>query len=112
MAARLRLHNKQLTKEQITTTLDALKKAGFKLECDDKKNSQLVDAQCELEECGKDTSKLENIIYEMNDLDLLTKKKVVSFAKSLTMSEEEFNREHEKRKKLRELLISLSENKG
>ncbi len=101
------LHSEQLAKEQITTVLSALKKTGFKLKYDEGEISQLVDAQCELEECGKDTSKLENAIYEMNDLDLLTKKVAVNFAKNLSMSEEEFNKEHEKRKKFRELLISL-----
>ena len=105
------LRNKQLLKEQMTTALEGLKKAGFNLKYDAKKISQLVDAQCELEECGKDTSKLENTIYEMNDLDLMTKKTMVGLAKNLTMSEAEFNKEHERRKKLRELLASLAESK-
>lgn len=102
------LHNKQLLKEQMTTALKALKKAGFNLKYDTKKISQLVDAQSELEQGGKDMSKIESKIYEMNDLDLLTRKTVVSLAKNLMMSEEEFNKEHEKRKKFRELLISLA----
>lgn len=102
------LHNKQLVKEQMMTALKALKKAGFNLKYDAKKISQLVDAQSELEEGGKDMSKLESEIYEMNDLDLLARKTVVSLAKNLMMSEEEFNKEHEKRKKFRELLISLA----
>jgi len=105
------LRNRQLLKEQMTTALEALKKAGFNLKYDAKKISELVDAQCELEEYGKDVSKLENAIYEMNDLDLMTKKVVVGLAKNLTMSEAEFNKQHERRKKLRELLISLAENK-
>ena len=103
------LHNKQLVKEQMITALEALKKAGFDLKYDAKKISQLVDAQIKLEEGSKDMSKLESKIYEMNDLDLLTRKTVVSLAKNLTMSEEEFSKEHEKRKKLRELLISLAQ---
>lgn len=102
------LHSKQLVKEQMTTTLNALKKAGFNLKFDSNVISQLVDAQSELEECCKDISNLENTIYEMNDLDFLSKKTVVNFARNLTMSEEEFNKEHEKRKKFRELLISLA----
>lgn len=103
------IHNKQLVKEQMTTALNALKKVGFGLKYDAKKISQLVDAQIKLEQGSKDMSKLETKIYEMNDLDLLTRKTVVNLAKNLTMSEEEFNKEHEKRKKLRELLISLTE---
>jgi len=102
------LHSKQLAKEQMTKTLNALKKAGFDLEYDENKIAQLVDAQIELEECGQDISKLEKTIYEMNDLDLLTKKTVVGVAKSLIMSKEEFDKEHEKRKRFRELLFSLT----
>jgi len=102
------LHSKQLLKEQMTTALNALKKTGFNLKYDAKKISRLVEAQSELEGGGKDMSKIESRIYEMNDLDLLTRKTVVGLAKNLMMSEEEFNKEHEKRKKFRELLISLA----
>ena len=101
------LHNKQLIKDQTITALKALKTIGFNLEYDEDKISQLVDAQCSLEECCEDSDKLEQSIYEMNDLDLLTKKSAVSFAKTLTMSEEEFNKEHEKRRKFRQLLGAL-----
>lgn len=101
------LRSKQLATEQITNVLNALKKAGFNLRYDENKITELVNAQSELEECCKDTSKLEKLIYEMNGLDLLTKKTVVSFAKNLTMTKEEFDKEQEKRKKFRELLISL-----
>lgn len=102
------LRSKQLAKEQLTKILDALKQAGFDLEYDSDKISQLVDAQSELEDCCQDTSKLEKMIYDMNDLDIFTRKNAVSLAKSLKMSEEEFEKEHEKRKKLRKLLISLA----
>lgn len=101
------LRSKKLATEQITNVLNALKKAGFNLKYDEIKITELVNAQSELEECCKDTSKLEKLIYEMNGLDLLTKKTVVSFAKNLTMTKEEFDKEQEKRKKFRELLISL-----
>jgi DNA-binding transcriptional ArsR family regulator len=101
------LRSKQLTKDQTTTALKALETIGFNLEYDKGKISQLVDAQSNLEECCEDADKLEQAIYEMNDLDLLTKKTAVSFAKILTMSEEEFNRDHENRKKFRQLLSTL-----
>lgn len=102
------LGSKQLAKEQLTKVLDALKQAGFDLDYDDDKISQLVDVQKELEACCQDTSELEKRIYDMNDLDLFTRKTAVSLAKTLKMSKEEFNKEHEKRKKFRELLISLT----
>jgi DNA-binding transcriptional ArsR family regulator len=102
------LRSKQLAKEQLTKVLDALKQAGFNLDYDDDKISQLVDAQNELEDCCQDTSELEKMIYDMNDLDIFTRKTAVSLAKTLKMSEDEFSREDEKRKKFRELLISLT----
>jgi len=100
--------NKQLAKEEVTNVLKALKKIGFKLEYDKNKISQLVDAQSELEECCKDIDKFEKQIYELDDLDLFAKKTAVSLAKNLTMSNEEFDKEHEKRKKFRKLLVSLT----
>ena len=101
------LRGKQLTTEQITKALQALKKVGFKIKYDKEKISQIVDAQNELEECCEDISKLEKSIYENNDLDLFTKKSTRNLAKILTMSEEDLKKEHEKRKKYRELIISL-----
>ena len=101
------LHSKQLETEQMTAALNALKKLGFNLEYDQNKISQLVDAQRELEDCCKDISKLEKEIYEMNDLDPFTKKAVAGLASTLLMSEDEFNSQHENRRKFRDLLISL-----
>ncbi|MCW4052226.1 MAG: helix-turn-helix domain-containing protein [Candidatus Bathyarchaeota archaeon] len=101
------LRSKQLTEDQTTTALKALKKIGFNLEYDEDKISQLVNAQSSLKECCEDAEKLEQAIYEMNDLDPLTKKTAVGFAKTITMSEEEFNKEQEKRRKFRQLLGAL-----
>jgi DNA-binding transcriptional ArsR family regulator len=101
------LRSKQLAKEQMTKILEALEKAGFALEYDEEKISQLVDVQSEQNDCCHDTSRLENIIYEMNDLDLLNKKTAVSLAKNLKMTDEEFQKEHEKRKKFRQALMTL-----
>jgi DNA-binding transcriptional ArsR family regulator len=102
------LRSKQLAKEQLTKVLDALKQAGFSLDYDDSKISQLVDAQNELDDCCRDTSDLEKMVYDMNDLDIFTRKTAVNLAKTLRMSETEFDKEHEKRKKFRELLLSLT----
>jgi hypothetical protein len=94
--------------KQLTKVLDALKQAGFSLDYDDSKISQLVDAQNELDDCCRDTSDLEKMVYDMNDLDIFTRKTAVNLAKTLRMSETEFDKEHEKRKKFRELLLSLT----
>jgi len=102
------LRSKQLSTEQITKALQALKKVGFKIKYDKEKISQIVDAQNELEECCEDISKLEKSIYEINDLDIFTKKATRNLAKILAMSEEDLKKEHEKRKKYRELIISLT----
>ncbi len=102
-----RLRSKNVLKEQMITALNALKKLGFKLQYDDDKISQLVDAENELEECCAETIKLEKAIYEMEDLDLFAKKKVASLAKILSMSEKEFDKQDESRKKFRELLTSI-----
>jgi DNA-binding transcriptional ArsR family regulator len=101
------LRSKSILKEQMTTALNALKKLGFNLQYDDDKISRLVDAENELEQCCTDISKLENAIYEMEDLDLFAKKKVAGLAKTLSMSENELSKQHENRKKFRELLTSL-----
>ena len=101
------LRSKSILKDQMTTALNALKKLGFNLQYDDEKISQLVDTENELEECCTDTSKLENAIYEMEDLDLFAKKKVAELAKTLSMSDKEFNKQNENRKKFREILNSL-----
>ena len=103
------LRNNKLAREQMTTALDVLKKLGFKIKYNDDKISQLLEAQRELEECCMDMSKIEQSIFEMNDLDFLTKKAVKELAGNLSMSEEEFNRQNETRKKFRDLLLSLLE---
>lgn len=101
------LRSKQVAKEQIKTSLEALKRIGFELEYNEDKISQLVNVQSELEECYHDISKLEKSIYEMDNLDLFAKKNALRLAKILAMPEEEFDAEHEMRKKFRKLLVSL-----
>lgn len=103
------LRSKQLTTEQITKALQALKKVGFKIKYDEKKIAQIVDAQNELEECCEDISNLEKTIYAINNLDLFTKKATRNLAKILTMSEKDLKEEDEKRKKYRKLIISLTQ---
>ncbi len=101
------LRDRKQAEERMIATLNALKRLGFNIEYDDEKVSKLVEAQEELEECCEDIDKIEESIYEMNDLDLLTKKTLGSMASTLMMSDEEFNRQHERRKKFRQLLTSL-----
>ena len=101
------LRSKQLAKEQLMAALQALEQVGFKIKYDEKKMSQIIDAQNELDECCADIDKVENSIYEINDLDLFTKKDTIRLAKILMMSEEEYEKENKKREKFRKLITSL-----
>ena len=96
----------KVAREQVTVTLNALKKLGFKIEFDANKISQLVDLQVEMEECCG-SGKFENAISELDDVDFLTKQTVQDYAETLSMSDEKFARQQENRKKFRDLLLSL-----
>ncbi len=102
------LRDKQLGQEQITTVLNALNRLGFNLEFDDDKISQLVDLRAELEECCPLKEKSEDEIWNMDDLNLLTKMMASEFAGILLMSDDEFSAKEEKSKKFRSLLRSLA----
>ncbi|MEM2102996.1 MAG: metalloregulator ArsR/SmtB family transcription factor [Candidatus Bathyarchaeia archaeon] len=102
--------NVKVAKEQMTMALNALKKLGFKIEFDDKKISKLVDLQAEIDECcnvDEFADKVADKVAEFEDLDLFTKDKVMEYAITLSASDEEFARQQEIEKKLRNLLKSL-----
>lgn len=105
------LRDRQLAMEQVTAVLNALKKLGFNLEFDETKISQLVDLRTELDECceiaGKKKFKIEDEIWNMDELNLLTKTIATDYAGKLLMSNDEFTSQQETRKKLRNLLLSL-----
>ncbi len=105
------LRDRELAKEQVTAVLNALKKLGFNLEFDETKISQLVDLRTELDECceiaGKKKFEIEDEIWNVDELNLLTKTIATDFAGKLLMSNDEFIRQQETRKKLRNLLLSL-----
>ncbi len=95
------------TKEHTTTVLNALKNLGFKIEPDDKKISQLVDVQVELKQCCA-AGQFEDKISELDDVDFLTKLTVEEYAEILSMSDKEFTKMQELRKKFRDILLSLT----
>jgi len=102
------LHDRKLAEEQVTTVLNALNKLGFKLEFDEDKISQLVDVRTQLgESCVECKQKYEDKIWNMDDLNFLTKMIASDFAGTLLMSDEEFARKMETGKKYRALLRSL-----
>jgi len=94
------------TKEHTTTVLNALKNLGFKIEPDDKKISQLVDIQVELKQCCA-AGQFEDKISELDDVDFLTKLTVEEYAEILSMSDKEFTKMQELRKRFRDILLSL-----
>jgi DNA-binding transcriptional ArsR family regulator len=105
------LRDRKLALEQVTVVLNALKKLGFNLDFDKNKISQLVDLRAELTtECIENDEKcirMEEKIWNMDDLNLLTKQIACDFSTTLLMSDEGFVRQQETRKKLRDLLLSL-----
>jgi len=106
------LRDRKLAEEQVTTVLNALKKLGFNLEFDEKKISQLIDLRAGLdrtcEAAGEKKSEIEDEIWNMDDLNFLTKMMATDFIGKLLMSDDEFARQQETMKKLRDLLLSLA----
>jgi len=98
--------SRKLAKEQETAILAALNKLGFKLEYDEKQVSQLVDAKTKIDVCCG-AKKYEDAVANIDDLDLVSKLAVEEYAELLSMSDEEYAKEQEMKKKLRDLLISL-----
>jgi DNA-binding transcriptional ArsR family regulator len=104
--------DRKLAEEQVTTVLNALKRLGFKLEFDEKKISQWIDLRAGLnrscEAAGKKKFEIEDEIWNLDDLNFLTKMMATDFVGKLLMSDDEFARQQETRKKLRDLLLSLA----
>lgn len=103
--------DRKLAEEQVTAVLKALKKLGFDLEFEESKISELADLRAGLthECCGKDEKimRAQDDIWNMDELNLLTKQMATEFLGTLSMSDDEFTRQQEIRKKLRNLLLSL-----
>jgi DNA-binding transcriptional ArsR family regulator len=98
--------SRELAKDQVRTVLKALKKLGFNLEFDENQFSQLLEVSSKLEEY-KGSEKFEDAISDLDDVDFLTKQTVQKYAETLSMSDKEFAKQQELRKKFRKLLISL-----
>lgn len=93
-------------KEQTSIALKALKALGFKIEYDEKAISRLAEIQVEQEDCCG-SGKFEDKISEMDDVDFLTKQMVSEYAETLSMSDKDFDKQQELKKKFKELLRSL-----
>jgi len=94
-------------KEQVITALNSLKQLGFKVDLDEKKISKLVDVLVEDKQCC-DSENLEEKVSKLEDIDFLTQQAVQEYAQTLMMSDEEFARRLESKRKFRDLLKSLA----
>jgi len=102
------LHDRQLMQDQVTRVLNGLNKLGFKLEFDEGKISQLADLRAGVEEPCTACEKYEEPIWNMEDLHLQMRMMAADFAGTLLMSDAEFKKQLETRKKVRDLLLSLA----
>jgi len=99
--------NKEEAKEKTISVLNSLKKLGFKIEFDDTKISQLVDSWIGIEECCHDEAVVDEI-WNMDELNILTKLMATDFAKALLMSDAEFAKQQKNREKFRNLLLLIA----
>ena len=98
--------NTKFAKEQMTTIFSALPKLGFVIDPDDEKMSRLIELQGELDKCCE-SSKFEDKITELEDVDFVTKQDILWYTGILSMTNEEFEKKQEVERKFRDLLISL-----
>jgi len=105
------LRDRKNLEEQVTAALKALRSLGFDLELEEKSISQIVDMKVAINECCKSNPKIEDAIWNKDELDIPSKMMAAGFVKTLSMSDSEFNREQEDVKKIRGLLLSLVKKK-
>ena len=93
--------------EQTKTMLDSLTKLGFKIEYTDDQVKQLIDMEAKMNEEQKKICKLEDEIENLEELDFVTRLSLAEYCKVVAMTDEEFKKDWEGRKKLRDLLLSM-----
>ena len=98
--------SRKRAEETVKTVMKELQQIGFNLESDEKKISELIDVKRELDECCS-IDKYEEAISNLNHLDFNTQEMMREFAKTLSMTDEQFVERQEIRKKFREGLVSL-----
>lgn len=96
----------EVAKTEMKTILDALKKLGFKIEFDDEKTSQLVKLKTELDRLCK-SGEFDEGISEQEDIDYISQLYLGELAEMLSMTDEEFKKQQELERKIRELLVSM-----
>ena len=108
-------HDKELAKEQVAAVLNALKKIGFKIEFNQEKIAKIAALRSELthECCSSDERyiRAQDEIWNMDELNIITKQIAGEFLSKLLMSEAEFEKQQKVGKQLRNLIHSLIKNK-
>lgn len=101
------LRDRKNLEEQVTTVLNTLNGLGLDLEFDREKILQIVDIQVALSACSKCDPKIEDRIWNKEELDVRARLLATEFAGILSMSDELFAQRQETARKQRELLLSL-----
>ncbi len=103
--------DRELAEEQLTAVLNALEKIGFTIQFDEEKITELAGLRASLTtECCKDDeefNRAQDEIWNMDELDLITRQIAQEFVGQLLMSDAEFVKQQETREKIRDLLLSL-----
>ena len=107
--------DRELAKEQVTAVLNALKKLGFEIEFDQEKIAKIAALRSELthECCSSDERyiRAQDEIWNMDELNIITKQIAGEFLSKLLMSKAEFEKQQKAGKQLRDLIHSLIKNK-
>jgi DNA-binding transcriptional ArsR family regulator len=101
----------ETAKRDVLMILEKLKEIGFKIETSEEVASKLVDFEKKMME-HKSAKNLEDAIGKLEEtLDNISFKMAKHYADLILMSEEEYNRRQELRRKLRQFLLSICEEK-
>ena len=107
--------DRELAKEQVAAVLNALKKIGFKIEFNQEKIAKIATLRSELthECCSSDKRyiRAQDEIWNMDELNIITKQIAQEFLSKLLMSEAEFEKQQKAGKQLRNLIHSLIKSK-
>ena len=96
----------ELVRDEMITILKALQKLGFKIEYDDKDVEELVKLWSDLRGCC-DSGRLEELVAKLDEVDFITKQTVLEYAEILSMTDEQYAQQHERKDRFNKALQSL-----
>ncbi len=101
----------EVAKKVVKTIVNTLDRLGFDLEYDDAKAQEIANAEKKLSRFW-DMGQLNEQVSKFDDVDFLAKQSVLETAKTLSLSEEEFNERLAIERKVRELYLSMTSKKN